>query len=250
MKKLVVLTGVLAFLTFGASAWASFSVPLTDLSGGGYPSGPPDVIVTNQYAAPATDGITFSPSSISTGNVTVGSSSFTLGGATFGYATPTVATWYDDSSTQVGDGTLTGYISGFAPTSNFIGFNKGTIGGVTYNAGAAISFTSSLSDLQFDLYRPGTTAGQSSVVTIDLFNGTTLVGTGTEQPFNNAAAVHFDSSSLDSTVAFNEVVLSSPSRFMLNDINGTSATPIPNSAWLLGAAGLVGILGIKRRHLA
>lgn len=58
------------------------------------------------------------------------SPSITLGGATFG----TPAYWWDDGNTGIGNGNLTTYLkpptttTDYTPTSNFLGFNKGTIG--------------------------------------------------------------------------------------------------------------------------
>ena len=54
----------------------------------------------------------------------------------------------------------------------FLGLNKYT-GTGTGNAGTAIKFSSLLSFLSFDLFRPGPNAGKSTSIAIDLFNTST-----------------------------------------------------------------------------
>jgi hypothetical protein len=259
MKKLAVLVGVVAIFAWGTGAWADFSLTFDgsqDLtSGAGYASGANDIIVTNQYAG---SGVNFSdPTSgnlssriVASNNVSIGGSQYTLGGATFGYATPATNYWLDDGTGAAGTATIgngattTGnYITN--PTSNFLGFNKGS----GYNAGALVTFTTPLTSLSFDLYRPGGTGGSTSVVDITLFEDGTPVGSTTYSvTVNNSNPwVYFNSSTLDpSGSPFDEVLLDSTKRFMVDNLDAPATVPMPPAA-LLFLTGLGGFALLKRR---
>lgn len=297
MKKLVVLVGVLAILTFGANAWAGFSLNITNLAGSTYSSNTSgsDIVVTSQYAA---QGVTFLPldsngapgTTLNTGIAGYGGSDGSVGGATFGLATnSTSANWYYDNANQIGgSGAAHTYNTSLPFTSNFIGFNNGNTTDATntyssngkYYAGGEIQFTSELSSLSFSFARPnsptgGTVGGSGSALNankymvMDFYNGSTLVGVdaisaggGGSSSWLAYTSGGSTSSSFGNTgtysgylalngASFNAVVLESGNPFMIENLTGTySATPIPNTAWLLGAAGLVGVPGIKRKHLA
>ncbi len=302
MKKLAVLVGVVAILSWGTSALADFSLTfdgaqdLTYNSANGQygynsgspnitigpstasPSGGPlDIVVTSQYASygvnfsDPTSGIgNLSGGTVAPGNVNIAGNSYTLGGATFGYATPTTNYWLDDAQSgtnTIGNGqTTTGnYVT--TPTSNFLGFNKGSyvLNGntITYNAGALATFSSPLTSLSFDLYRPGKSA-TTSTVSIELFdtiNGTeTPVGsasyslivstTGGWLHFNSATTQDAAGAQLDPTDApFDALLLSSSNRFMLDNLDspGTSTVPMP-PGFLLFLTGLGGFALLKRKN--
>jgi hypothetical protein len=267
MKKLVVLAGVLALLTFGASAWADFTLTFDgsqDLTGGadyGTPPAPPDIIVTGQYTS--SYGVTFLGPASSSGplpSVTIGTNKYTLGGATFG----TPPAWFDDNGSQtnyIGTSTTNtagNYYTDLAPTTNFLGFNKSQNGAPSYSAGTVMDFQSPLTSISFQMSRPGANWSTSAVL-VDLLNWNSSANTyslvGTETVTMNSTQTAWSNvTSTDgildpSGAQFNAVLLNSGTRFMIDNVT-VSPTPIPNTAWLLGAAGLVGILGIKRRRLA
>jgi hypothetical protein len=255
VKKFTLLV-LLAILIVGTNAWAQYIVSLTfdgsqDLTYNpvnnqyGYYSGssniavingvPQNIVVAHQYNA---FGVNFLSGSISAMGYpgvtnTLGSSVGSLAGATFG----TPSYWLNQSGGQ------TDYVTSpinYTPTSNFIGFNKYTGTGAGYS-GTAIKFSSLLSFLTFDLFRPGTTAGQSTPITIDLFNtsaGGGPVGSATVTAYNDKSWAHFDSTTITGSQFDLAVVYTSDDdRFMLDNLYASSNPPAPVPA--LGLFGTI-----------
>jgi hypothetical protein len=227
MKKISVLIGMFVVLTWGTSAWAAIA-----LSFDGAQALPADTHVSDQYASYGVNFLNGDLASTFT-NIDLGTISYRLYGPELG--TPTL--WTDGDGSP---GSNTSYLSGFTPTSNFLGFNK---------TGTGIKFDSLVDSLSFDLYRSGTTAGQSTQVFIALYN--TLLGGGPVattmvQPYNNQPWKLFDSTSITSS-QFDLAVVYATQRFMVDNLNA-APVPVPPAIFLFGS-GLSGLFFLKRRKL-
>jgi hypothetical protein len=217
VKKLAVLVGVLALLSFGASAWADYMLTFDGQSQDltynsvnglyGYNSGssnitvtngvPQDIAVTTQYISL---GVTFYSGDMTTlksyswfpANTfqdDFGTTVTYLLGPTFGTANgqpnskaDTLTFWLDCNEGPTSPSLATdqtNYPSGYVPANNFLGFNKyfTTSPSASYWSGTAIKFNSVVYAMSFNLSRPGKNAGSSSNIDIYLFNTTAAGGT-------------------------------------------------------------------------
>jgi hypothetical protein len=237
MKKTFCIICSLIVLSYGSSAWATLynlnidnPLPLAA-----------DTVVTNQFAS-TYDGLTFNSGSLSSLYVNLtGLPSNSLQGATFG----TPAQWTDTENPPPNN---TGYVSGYAPTSNFLGFNKNSASNL--NSGAAISFGSMLDSLNFQLFKPGTNPGSNVTVTVSLYN--TNVGGGplyssTLKAYDNQAWKSFSYSGQNGD--FNlAVVTGGANRFMLDNLSFDAVpTPLPPAMFLFGS-GLLGMGMFRKRY--
>jgi len=228
MKKLVLSLCLVAIMAIGSNSWAELYSLNFDAASQVLPA---NTVVTNQYEA--NFGLTLSSGVLSFPGVT-GLPTANLLGATFG--TPT--DWDDVTGAE------TGYVPGYTPTSNFLGFNKTA----TQNSGAAFVFSSMLNSISFDLFRSGTNPGQSSTIAISLFNteiGGDPLFTGSVVAYNNQAWKPFSYAGSDFNLA---VVTAGGNRFLLDNLsyNTTAPVPIPPAVFLFGS-GLSGLFFFRRK---